>query len=896
MRILNRLVPLACSVVVLGLLVPVNASKRDQPKVITPPMDILYAAPGDLNYAYGPQGAALQALTAGDRPATATITVTYTGFSPQAQAAFQAGIDIWKATITSPAPIRIAANFTPLGSGILGSARASVGCQVPGGVANTYYAAALADKINGSAFCAAAGGQTSEIIADFNSNFADWEFGTAGVGVPGKYNFMTVVMHEVGHGLGFFGRFTSSSGIGSIGSFVYIYDRKAISGGGTPLTSFANPSAALHAQLTSNNTFWNTPAGPKLETHNMTTAYGYTTDNGWLQGSSYSHLDDVAYSGTPNGLMTFALSSNEVYTDVGPLVRTVFTDSGWTVNSPPAPIRTLGDFTGDGRAEFAVFRPATGQWTIQGLISPAYGLAGDIPVPGDYNGDGFTEIAVFRPANGTWYFQQSGAVVTWGLSGDIPVPGDYNGDGVTDLAVFRTSNGPGGTWFIRNIGTFALGLRGDIPVPADYDGDGKTDIAVFRPSTGTWYRTFSSTSGASTFAFGLPGDIPVPAKFDGDTKADVAVYRPSTGTWYISQSLGGATVSQAFGLTGDVPLALDTDGDGVSELTVWRPASGTWFTYNRITTATASGVLGSVGDIPVMQRPRLPSAPGSDFDGDGLSDLTIYRVVGGVSYWYQRFSRTGFATNGATQWGLGGDIKVPGDFDGDHKTDFAVFRPSNGFWYILQSATGTTRQVQFGLNSDVPMAADYDGDGRTDPAVFRPSTGVWYVLRSSSDYTSFTATQWGLSTDVPKSGDFDGDGRADFAVFRPSTGVWYLKMTTTAFSADTTLAKQFGLSTDLPISQDFDGDGRTDLGIFRGQGEWLGIDAVTSITPINQQLGLAGDTPIAHDYDGDGRADAAVWRPATGQWFIRQSSNGIVQTYQWGLNGDQPVLRIDPWK
>ena len=88
MGIVHRLVPVAWALAVLGLLVPVSASKRtvETPQVITAPMDILYAAPGDLNFSYGPTGEALRALTAGDRPASATITVTYNGFSPQAQA------------------------------------------------------------------------------------------------------------------------------------------------------------------------------------------------------------------------------------------------------------------------------------------------------------------------------------------------------------------------------------------------------------------------------------------------------------------------------------------------------------------------------------------------------------------------------------------------------------------------------------------------------------------------------------------------------------------------------------------------------------------------------------------------------------------------------------------
>ena len=152
MRMLNRLVPVVC-LVAFGLLVPVNASKPDvfSARTITPPMDVLYAAPGDLNYAYGPRGDALQALTAGDRPASATISVTYTGFSAQAQTAFQAAVNIWAATITSPAPIRIQASFAPLATGVLGSAGPSRGCTVPGGIPSTFYNAALADKIKGSA-------------------------------------------------------------------------------------------------------------------------------------------------------------------------------------------------------------------------------------------------------------------------------------------------------------------------------------------------------------------------------------------------------------------------------------------------------------------------------------------------------------------------------------------------------------------------------------------------------------------------------------------------------------------------------------------------------------------------------------------------------------------------
>jgi hypothetical protein len=266
-----------------------------------------------------------------------------------------------------------------------------------------------------------------------------------------------------------------------------------------------------------------------------------------------------------------------------------------------------------------------------------------------------------------------------------------------------------------------------------------------------------------------------------------------------------------------------------------------------------------------------------------------------VKYWLIWQTTAGIKV---VPWGLPGDRNVASDYDGDGKTDPAVWRSStNGEttdFYILESQTNTyNHKAFFAFIFSSPMHQDYNGDGKTDTAVTTGEINQTLSVR-------YSAADGGFNSGLPpqsfgiRLGDMDGDGRAEKSSRTFDNPV----ITMTNHETGVSRSVRFGLLDDLNQMADFDGDGIGDLTVWRpSDGTWWWIRSSDNVVNA-AQWGIGSefpyvDAPVPADYDGDGKTDLAIWRRGTAQspqsyYWINGSQNGVM-VFQWGTTTDSAV-------
>ena len=517
-----------------------------------------------------------------------------------------------------------------------------------------------------------------------------------------------------------------------------------------------------------------------------------------------------------------------------------------TTNHPPvvAPVSSFTipistPFTLTGSATDPEMDPLTYQWE-QNDNSTTSG-AGSVASPTKATGPNW--LSFVPTSSPTRTFPRLSTIQS-GLFVTPPLPGGDAGANIEALSsVARTLN-------------FRLTVRDNNPYVAGVKtGQTQfTDMAVTVSAAAGPFKVTSPNTNVSVLG---GGNFNVTWDVAGTSGAPV-----STANVKISLSTdGGATFPNV--------LAASTANDG-TELVAIPVLPNT--TTCRIKVEAIGNIYFDMSDVNFTITGAL-LAKIADFDGDGTTDLSVYR--GGT--WLVNRSTGG---NTSFAFGLGTDRLVPNDYDGDSKTDYAVYRA--GIWYLQRSTAGFRGQA-FGAAGDIPVPGDYDGDAKADIAVYRPSSGTWYVLRSSDSAVS--AQNWGTTGDIPIQGDFDADAKADYAVFRPSTATWYLLRSTAGATATT-----FGLSGDVLVPSDYDGDGRTDIATARNIGGFLQWYILRSTAGyITLTWGLPTDKASPGDYDGDGKSDVTVFRDSDGSWTIKRSSNGALDIRNYGASGDVSV-------
>ncbi len=297
-----------------------------------------------------------------------------------------------------------------------------------------------------------------------------------------------------------------------------------------------------------------------------------------------------------------------------------------------------------------------------------------------------------------------------------------------------------------------------------------------------------------------------------------------------------------------------------------------------------------------------------DFDGDGRTDIALYREGsrgGGApqsSYWYFLNTRTG--STSAVPWGRSLDVPAPADYDGDGKTDVGIFRwwdfdyGDTNEWWLNRNLGGNI--VLNGLELGYyKFSRNYLGDARAEVAQIYPVNvsqnpgetcfvSVYLIADLEGNLLTKTVGDTCNVNPTPIPGDYTNDGHSEIAVYVDHL----FKLWVPPYSPGYTQPNYVHyMDVDVPAPGDYDGDGRTDFAgvkLLGGRMIWRYRKSSTG-EEIDVDFGLATDKPVPGDYDGDGKTDFAVFRPSDGSWWISNSGSGEVQVFVYGYSTDTPL-------
>jgi hypothetical protein len=293
------------------------------------PREVACYASGKIEKSYIPPPEYLVNRLKSGAGKTCDIVVTYINFPDTAKKAFDYAIGLWEQLIQSEVPIYLTAEWKSMDKkNTLANCGPSAYYRNLDGLyfADRFYPVAIAEKLAGEELT---GSSSPDITANFNST-VEWYFGTDGNCPNNAFDFVTTVLHEVTHGLGFVGFFYVDEAGGTyyeppvvFDHYVANYARKFL----TDTFLFPNPSQALLKEFTSNALYFRSPATlfdgagtpPRLYAPGV-----------WDEGSSIYHLNEATYGiGDPNSLMTPFTGYGQVIHDPGPITMSILADIGW---------------------------------------------------------------------------------------------------------------------------------------------------------------------------------------------------------------------------------------------------------------------------------------------------------------------------------------------------------------------------------------------------------------------------------------------------------------------------------------------------------------------------------------------------------------------------------------